>query len=162
MVYIYTNIIALLQGNASWRSTNWHIQLKYVGVPLKLKVTDFTVHTTYKPFPQRSSLQPCVKVSQQPIKAPVQQLKCSLTSPPWSFNVFKFMLTLQHRDQRITVCQTKMTWRDLHIVWLAMDGWITAWVLMCFQPTYVCFWLGRSASGYFLELLLFSHYIPAV
>lgn len=48
------------------------------------------------------------------------------------------MLTLRRRNQGITVSQTKndfQSWRDLHIVWLATDAWITARALMSFQPT---------------------------
>lgn len=35
------------------------------------------------------------------------------------------------------------TWRDLPIVWFAMDGWITARALMSFQPT-PCMFLSGS------------------
>lgn len=54
------------------------------------------------------------------------------------FNIFKCMLTLRHRRPRNYCILDKNhseTWRDLHIVWHAMDGWITACVLMSFQQT---------------------------
>lgn len=120
-------------------------------LPVKMTGTDFTKHAREAQCTKANPLSALWELCSETLWTTLGETFTGNSIAVWfrssnsayhllggGFNIFKCMLTLQHRDQGITVSQTKMAWRlwgDLNIVWLDMDGWISTQALMSFQLT---------------------------